>query len=118
VNPVVIGARQFDGPVAADDLAESKAGAGVEHGRANAHFFKKQLPAFAPHVGESALGRKMSVGIVQMINGRERTSAAGVRKTSTYILLGHVLPNRGDVFHHVAVAVNDFVFCSGVHISP
>jgi hypothetical protein len=30
-------------------------------------------------------------------------------------MLGHVFPDRRDVFDDVAVAVNDFLFCANAH---
>src|SRR5262249_32617089 len=73
------------------------------------HFFEKEFPAFAPNVGKSALRREVAIGCVQVIDGREGAPAAHIGKTLTDIFLRHVLPDGGDVLHHVAIAVDDFL---------
>ena len=109
VHPIIISARQLDGPVAADDLAEGEPGAGVKHGGADAHVFEKKLPAFAADVGEGALRREVAVGGMQMIDGRKRIFAARFGKTSADVFFGHVFDDARDVFDHMTVAVDDFL---------
>src|SRR5213593_4041038 len=109
VHPVVVGARQLDRPVAADDLAEGESGAGVEHAGADADVVEKKLPAFAPNVGESAFRGEVAIGIVQMIDGGKWAPPARLRKALADVLLGHVFPNRRDDFHDVAIAVDDLM---------
>ena len=86
MDPIVIGARQLDGPVAADDLAEGETRAGIKHSRADADVLEKQFPAFAPDVGEGALRREVAVGGMQMVDGRKRIFAARFRKASADVL--------------------------------
>ena len=109
VQPIVIGARQLDGPVAADDLAEGETGAGVEHRGADTDIFKKQLPALAADVGEGARRRDVAVRRMKMVDGRKRVLAARFGKAPGDILLRHVLDDRRDVLDHMAVAVDNFL---------
>src|SRR5512144_411322 len=53
-----------------------------------------------------------------MINGREWILAARFGKTSTHILFRHVFDDAREVFHHVAIAVNDFMLLLIHELSP
>src|SRR5207237_10916128 len=98
VYPIVVSARQLDGPVAADDLAEGQTGARVKHRGADADFFEKHFPAFAADVGERALRGEVAIGRVEMVDGRKRAPSPRVGKAFTDVLLRHVLPDRRYVF--------------------
>ncbi len=118
MDPIVIGARQLDGPVAADDLAEGEPGAGIKDGRADADVFEKQLPTFAADVGERALRREVAVGGMQMVDGGKGILAARLGKTPADIFFGHVFDDGRDVLDHMAVAVNDFLCRCAHDFSP
>ena len=109
MDPVVVSAGELDGPVAADDLAKGETGAGVEHRGADADVFKKEFPAFSADVGKCALRRKVAVCGMQMIDGRKRALAAGFGKTFADVVSRHVFPNARNVFHDMAVAVDNFI---------
>src|SRR6476469_9798275 len=53
-----------------------------------------------------------------MINGREWILAARFGKTSTHILFRHVFDDAREVFHDVAIAVNDFMLLLIHELSP
>ena len=65
IEPVVVGARDVDGPIAADDLAESETEGGVKHGGFDADVFQKIDPAVGADFVERARLKVMQVGRVQ-----------------------------------------------------
>jgi hypothetical protein len=46
---------------------------------------------------------------MQMIDGRKRALAAGFGKTFADVVSGHVFPNARNVFHDMAVAIDNFI---------
>src|SRR5262249_59409632 len=99
VDPVVISPRQLDGPIAADDLAEGKPGAGVQDGSADSDLLEKQFPSLATDVGECSFRSEMAVGAVQVIDGRKRAFSTPIGETFADIILRHVSPERRQVPH-------------------
>ena len=104
MDPVVVGPRQLDGPVAAHHPAERQTVGRVEDGALDAHVLQELQPPLRSHLGECPFGQEMPVGGVEMIVGGKGTAHGPVADA---VVLGHALPDGFVVFHHVAVAVDD-----------
>ena len=91
----------------ADDPAERQAVGRIEHGARQADIFHEVDPALSADLGEGAGRKKVRIGGVQMIVGRV---GAPARAEAVAVLSRHARRDRRMIFHHMAVAVDDFVF--------
>ncbi len=67
----------------------------------------KSIQPSRPDFGEGAGRKKMRVGRMQMIVGRV---GAAARAEAVAVFLRHARRDRRMIFHHMAVAVDDFMF--------
>src|SRR5207253_2718308 len=106
MQPVIVSTRDIDGPVAADDFAESEAQSGVKHRGLNPNVFQESDPTVGADFIESTRRKIVQVRRMQVIEGwkwiEERVGVVFFPVGS-----GHEFHNGLGIFNNMSVAIND-----------
>src|SRR4029453_14626198 len=70
VHPVIICARQLDGPITADDAAKRQTVRRIEHGAGQADIFHEFDPTLSADFREGAGRESVGIGCMEMVIGR------------------------------------------------
>src|SRR2546427_4266551 len=103
MEPVVPRARDVDGELAGDHLAEGEAAGGIEHRPFDPHVGHKLEPAIDADLPESAGDQLKQTRGVEVIQRRKNPAA---KPAAFYVRLRHILQQRIPIFHHMSVAID------------